>query len=166
MIIKAIDMWAKLFMFLFALLTIPSANAADINKKLFGDIAFMYGDIQQVSVIEELCSEQFPSTMGQNMAAVKGWKERNKKLIAEIEGRFADNLVAMSNGDPERHGKLLAHFNKSHEDAKKKLKEMLISGGATNFRKQCEGYPKYLDGPEMNMESSRKDILQAIRTTK
>ncbi len=152
---------------LFALLGILGnsalAGAEERAGGLNGDIAFMYGEIQQVRMWEELCSVQFPSTMEQNRAAVNNWRERNKGLVQEIDRRFSDAVVGVSKGDPARHSALVLSFKETHEVTRKNLNKMLIAGGMDRFRKQCEHYPGYLTSSEMNMELSRKDILQSIR---
>ena len=149
--------------FLAAVGTVQLAHASNSSAQLDGDIAFMYGEIEQVSGWEEICSAHFPATKNQNVAAVIDWRKRNHNLVREIDGRFSAVVEAKSKGDAARHRSLVAHFQKARATGMRELEQMLVAGGAERFQKQCVHYPEYLKSPAMNMELSRKDILQSIR---
>jgi hypothetical protein len=127
------------------------------------DVAGMYGELQQVKVWEEVCSEQFPATTDANRRAVERWWSQYSSFVQEIELRYRAMLWDQSKHDPVRHNAMLDYFARAHDAAKRDFKALLIRGGLDTFQKQCENYPSYLKSPRMNLEVSLSDVVRRIR---
>lgn len=127
------------------------------------DVAAMYGEIRQVQIWEEVCSEQFPATTASNKTAVENWRKQYSTFVQEIEQRYRNMLWQESNRDTVRHKAVSDHFARADSKAKIQFKELLIHGGIETFRRQCEGYANYLKSQVMNLEISQEVVVSRIR---
>jgi len=141
------------------------ASAQDLKSAppYVEDVAAIYGEIRQVQIWEEVCSEQFPNTKAANRAAVKNWREQYSAFVQEMEQRYQNMLLQESHHNSERHKALSEHFAKAEAKAKIQFKELLLRGGIETFRKQCDGYANYLKTQSMDLEITQAIVVSRIR---
>jgi len=127
------------------------------------DVAGIYGDIQQVSAWQEVCTDEFPSTADANKRAVREWRSQYALFVQEMEERYQNMLWQEARHDPIRHKALLDHMARVHDSAMRGFKDILVRGGVDRLREQCENYPAYLKSPAMNLEVSQAEVVNRIR---
>ncbi|MDD2883379.1 MAG: hypothetical protein PHQ58_23460 [Rhodoferax sp.] len=146
-----------------SLFMLPPTLMAASNDQYADDLAGLYGDVQQVRAMEELCSQQFPATASSNRRAVSNWRQQYSPFVAEIESRWERWLVVRANGISRQHETLVAWSKELYESSKSALSARLLTDGLELFQKRCENYPIYLKSPRKNPELVHAETLRRIR---
>lgn len=159
-----LSMNSSFLRFVFAV-TFPLAVHAEADQ-YSADLAGLYGEIQQVQAMRDICARDFPAYSPANSAAVEDWRARNSAVVVEIESRWQRWLEQKAAGSPNRRESLDAWSKNLYESTKRDFYIHLKKDGDRAYQARCESFPQYLLGAKrMQLGVAFSDVLQRIRQT-
>ncbi len=124
-----------------------SSAIADIRSatgKPLLDFYTVYGALDSVKIIKELCNTRFPEFKKQNDLAYKQWRSRNREFIYTIEQYNHAIVTRTSKGNEAEYRKMMLETAISFEKEKVLMDEMFSGFGQPVYRSTCASYPQYL----------------------
>lgn len=127
------------------------------------DLGQVYGAIQAVKFMRDICAEAFPDHIQANAAAYEKWRVRYKPFLQEMERHFSASMWREAKGDPQQHMLLLRRTDDMFMQYREGLKQQMTSDGPAKFRGQCRIYPTYLTTDRTNLEYYYTEQVATIR---
>lgn len=127
------------------------------------DLAQVYGAIQAVKYMKEICADNLPKYIKQNETAYQKWRVKYKTFLQEIERHFSKMLWREAGRDPEKHMLILDKYDKILLGYKKGLANLMRNDGEKGIHNTCKIYPVYLTTDRTNLEYFYSEQLVTIR---
>lgn len=122
----------------------------------------VYGAYQAVLARREACNTAFPEARGAAEKAVAAWQGRHKKLIAELDQRFA-MMIRSASKDEKDYAKNVGKYEgailRQREEVKKELLQQLPS----DLDAMCKALPGFLHSAESDLEKAYAEELAIVR---
>ncbi|MCE7915274.1 MAG: hypothetical protein DYH15_11480 [Nitrosomonas sp. PRO4] len=157
----------NIFICLFTLLLLPSFVFADIRSatgKPLLDFYTVYGAIDSVRIINELCNENYPEFKKQNDLAYSLWRSRYKDFIYKIEQYNHEIVKKTSKGNEASYAKQMLETAKSYENNKVTLHQMFSDFGEPTYRQTCFNYPMYTESEKADFPNYYNEHLQVFES--
>lgn len=127
------------------------------------DLGQVYGTIQSIKYMNEICSQAFPTIAKSNQAAFQSWRKRYLPFLQEVEKHWTTFAWQETNGEPQKHTEFLRKMATQFDQYKEGLRTQLLADGPEAFVKQCNIYPKYLTTERTNIEYFYAEQTATIR---
>lgn len=148
------------------ILSIFSSSAiADIRSatgKPLLDFYTIYGAIDSVKIINELCNAKFPEYKKQNDRAYKLWRSRYKEFIYKIEQYNHEIVTKSSKGNMASYSKQLANDAMAFEQTKAQMHKMFSDYGESVYRETCSSYPVYTRSDKADFPNYYREHLEVF----
>lgn len=152
---------------LFTFLVLPSFVFADIRSvtgKPLLDFYTVYGAIDSVKIINELCDIEFPEYKKQNDIAYSLWRSRYKEFIYKIEKYNHEIVKKTSKGNEASYAKQMLDTAHTYEKNKEFMNQMFLDYGETVYRQTCSNYPAYTESEKTDFPNYYKEHLQVFES--
>ncbi len=152
---------------LLALVTLPSLAFADIRSatgKPLLDFYTVYGAIDSVRIINELCNTKFPEYKKQNDRAYSLWRSRNKDFIYKIEQYNHAIVTKTSKGNEASYSKQMLKTALAYEENKVTMHETFSNFGEKAYRAMCSAthYKEYTESEKADFPNYYKEHIQVF----
>ncbi|SET05655.1 hypothetical protein SAMN05216326_11091 [Nitrosomonas marina] len=158
--------WSK-FICLLIFMILPSFGFADIRSatgKPLLDFYTVYGAIDSVKIINELCNIEFPEYKKQNDLAYSLWRSQYKDFIYKIEQYNHEIVKKTSKGDEALYAKQMLDTAISYDNNKKTMHNMFSDFGENTYRQTCFNYPTYTESEKADFPNYYKEHLQVFES--
>ncbi|HXC37548.1 MAG TPA: hypothetical protein VN667_01265 [Burkholderiales bacterium] len=125
----------------------------------------VYGAMQGVRGVKEICNEGFPEFRAQNEAAHAKWLEDYKDVRLEVVRRVDSLVDSEAGGDARKKAAIRDDLRKEYTELKKGLREQYQGYGQERFRAACQQYPQMTAGDSVNIPKVYETQLGIIRRT-
>jgi hypothetical protein len=123
----------------------------------------VYGAMQGVRGVKEICNEAYPEFHAANEAAHAKWLEDYKTVRLEVVHRVDALVDAEAHGDSHRKLALRNDLRKEYAELKDGLREQYQGYGAERFKSMCSQYPQMTLGEAVNIPKVYRAELDIIR---
>lgn len=150
---------------LLALVTLPSLAFADIRSatgKPLLDFYTVYGAIDSVRIINELCNTKFPEYKKQNDRAYSLWRSRNKDFIYKTEQYNHAIVTKTSKGNKASYRKQMLETALAYEENKVDIHQIFSDNGETAYRATCSAYREYTESEKADFQNKYKEHMQVF----
>lgn len=150
---------------LLALVISPSLAFADIRSatgKPLLDFYTVYGAIDSVRIINELCNTKFPEYKKQNDRAYSLWRSRNKEFIYKIEQYNHAIVTKISKGNDVSYRKQMLETAQTYDQNKVAMHQMFSDYGETTYRATCSAYREYTESEKADFPNYYKEHMQVF----
>ncbi len=128
----------------FSIFSLPAiADIRSATGKPLLDFYTVYGAVDSVKIINELCNAKFPQYKKQNDRAYKLWRSRYKEFIYKIEQYNHEIVTKSSKGNMASYSKQLSDQAIRFEETKLVMHKMFSDYGEGVYREMCASYPEY-----------------------
>jgi len=125
----------------------------------------VYGAMQGVRGVKEICNEAFPEFREQNEAAHAKWLEDYKTVRLEVVRRVDSLVDNEAGGNARQKAAIRDDLRKEYSELKKGLREQYQGYGQERFRTACQQYPQMTAGDSVNIPKVYETQLGIIRQT-
>lgn len=150
---------------LVALLILSSTTIADIRSatgKPLLDFYTVYGAIDSVRIINELCNVEYPEYKKQNDPAYSLWRSRYKEFIYKIEQYNHEIVKKTSKGNEASYAKQMLDTAHTYEKNKIFMHQMFSDYGETVYRQACSNYPAYTESEKADFPNYYNEHMQVF----
>lgn len=150
---------------LLALVILPSLAFADIRSatgKPLLDFYTVYGAIDSVRIINELCNTKFPEYKKQNDRAYSLWRSRNKEFIYKIEQYNHAIVTTTSKGNEASYRKQMLETAQTYEQNRVAMHQMFSDYGETIYHATCLAYREYTKSEKADFPNYYKEHMQVF----
>src|SRR5688500_12043762 len=158
--------WNKVICLL-TLMILPSFVFADIRSatgKPLLDFYTIYGVIDSVKIINELCNIEFTEYKKQNDLAYSLWRSLYKEFIYKIEQYNHEIVKKTSKGNEASYAKQMLDTAHTYEKNKVSINQMFSDYGETVYRQTCSNYPAYTESEKTDFPNYYKEHLQVFES--
>lgn len=151
--------------FLLALTVLSPIAIADIRSatgKPLLDFYTVYGAIDSVRIINELCNTNFPQYKKQNNLAYSLWRSRYKEFIYKVEQYNHAIVTKTSKGNEASYRKQMVEAAQTYEENKAAMHKMFSDYGETIYRATCSAYPEYTESEKSDFPNHYKEHMQVF----
>lgn len=127
------------------------------------DLGQVYGAVQALKFMKEICSEAFPAQSQSNELAYAKWRSRFLPFLQEVEKHWSAAAWREAKGDPKQHVDFLNKIANYFDQYKEGLRKQMSSDGLQPFQKQCGLYPTYLTTDRTNLEYFYAEQVTTLR---
>lgn len=152
---------------LLALMTLSPTAIADIRSatgKPLLDFYTVYGAIDSVKIINELCNTRFPQYKKQNDRAYSLWQSRSKEFIYKVEQYNHAIVTKTSKGNEVSYRKQMLETAQKYEQNKVALHKMLSDYGETTYHDTCSAYREYTESEKADFPNYYKEHMQVFES--
>ena len=156
--------WNNLICLLILMIT-PAFVFADIRSatgKPLLDFYTVYGAIDSVKIINELCNIEFPEYKKQNEIAYSLWRSRYKEFIYKIEQYNHEIIKKTSKGNEASYAKQMLDTAKTYEKHKIFMHKMFSDYGETTYRQTCSNYLAYTESEKADFPNYYDEHIQVF----
>ena len=129
-----------------------SEQSSDSTGDYAMDLGQVYGAIQAVKFMKEICSDSFAGLSKTSEVAYQAWRKRHLPFLQEVEKHWSSAAWREAKGDPLKHMEFLNKMGTSFDQYKQGLRQQLSADGSDAFAKQCGAYGRYLTTDRTNIE--------------
>lgn len=150
---------------LLALVISSSLAFADIRSatgKPLLDFYTVYGAIDSVKIIDELCNTKFKEYKKQNDLSYSLWRTRHKEFIYKIEQYNHAIVKKSSKGNEALYRKQMIETAQTYEQNKKSIHQMFLDYGEATYRATCSAYPEYTKSEKADFPNYYKEHVQVF----
>lgn len=150
---------------LLALMTMSPISIADIRSatgKPLLDFYTVYGAIDSVRIINELCNTKFPEYKKQNDRAYSLWRSRNKDFIYKVEQYNHAIVTKTSKGNEASYRKQMLETAQTYEQNKVAMHKMFSDYGETTYHATCSAYREYTESEKADFPNYYKEHMQVF----
>jgi hypothetical protein len=150
---------------LIALVISPSLVFADIRSatgKPLLDFYTVYGAVDSVRIINELCNTKFQEYKKQNDRAYSLWRSRNKEFIYKIEQYDHAIVTKTSKGNEASYRKQMLETAQTYEQNKAAMHQTFSDYGETTYRATCSAYREYTESAKADFPNYYKEHMQVF----
>ena len=122
----------------------------------------VYGAYQAVLARRDACGTAYPQSRPAAEKAYVAWQGRHRKLIDELDARFATMIRAASKDEKDytrNVGKYEGAVLRQREEVKKELLQQLPS----DLEAMCKALPGFLRSAESDLEKAYPEELAIVR---
>jgi hypothetical protein len=122
----------------------------------------VYGAYQAVLARRDACGTAYPQTRAGSEKAYASWQARHRKLIDELDARFAMMIRAASKDEKDyarNVGKYEGAILRQREEVKKELLQQLPS----DLEAMCKALPGFLQSADSDLEKAYPEELAIVR---
>ena len=151
-----------------ALVISPSLAFADIRSatgKPLLDFYTVYGAIDSVRIINELCNTKFPEYKTQNDRAYSLWRSQYKEFIHKIEQYNHAIVTKTSKGNEASYRKQMLETAQTYEQNKIAMHQMFSDYGETTYRATCAAYREYTGSQKADFPNYYKEHMQVFENS-
>ena len=152
---------------LVALSIFSPPTMADIRSatgKPLLDFYTVYGAIDSVKIISELCNAKFPEYKAQSDRAYNSWRSRHKEFIYRIEQYNHAIVTKTSKGSEASYRKQMIEAALLYEQNKAAIHQMFSGLGETAYRATCSSYQEYTESEKADFPNYYKEHMQVFET--
>lgn len=152
---------------LLALMTLSPIAIADIRSatgKPFLDFYTVYGAIDSVRIINELCNTKFPEYKKQNDYAYGLWRSRNKDFIYKVEQYNQTIVTKTSKGTEASYRNQMLETAQAHEQNKVAMHKMFSDYGEATYRATCSAYREYTESGKADFPNYYKEHMRVFES--
>lgn len=156
----------RIFVLFCSLVVSPLAwceQATDSTGDYAMDLGQVYGAIQSVKQMKDICSDSFPALTKENEAAYQGWRKHYLSFLQEVDKHWTAFAWREANGNPQKYTEFLNKMTNYSEQYKQGLRKQLSADGTDAFAKQCGVYAKYLTTDRTNLEYFYAEQVATMR---
>ena len=160
------DRTMRIFVFVCGLVVSTLAwceQSTDSTGDYAMDLGQVYGAVQSVMQMKDICSESFPELTQENETAYKNWRKHYLPFLQEVDKHWAAFAFREANGDPQKHVDFLNKMTNYFEQYKQGLHKQLSADGPDVFAKKCGMYAKYLTTDRTNLEYFYAEQVATMR---
>jgi hypothetical protein len=150
---------------LLALMALPPLAIADIRSatgKPLLDFYTVYGAIDSVRIINELCNMKFPEYKKKNDRAYSLWRSQNKDFIYKVEQYNHAIVTKTSKGNEASYRKQMLETAQAYEQNKSAMHKMFSDYGETAYRATCSAYREYTESEKADFPNYYKEHMQVF----
>jgi nuclear transport factor 2 (NTF2) superfamily protein len=143
-------------------MTLSPIAIADIRSatgKPLLDFYTVYGAIDSVRIINELCNTKFPEYKNQNDRAYSLWRSRNKEFIYKIEQYNHAIVTKTSKGNDASYRRQMLETAQTYERNKVAMHQMFSDYGETTYRSMCSAYREYTESEKADFPNYNKEHM-------
>jgi len=151
--------------YLLVLTLFPSIAIADIRSatgKPLLDFYTVYGAIDSVKIICELCNTKYPEYKKQNDRAYNSWRSRNIEFIYKIEQYNHAIVTRSSKGNGASYRKQMLETAQTYEQNKAAMHQMFSDYGEMVYRATCSAYSEYTESEKVDFPNYYKEHIQVF----
>lgn len=144
---------------------LSSSAIADIRSatgKPLLDFYTVYGAIDSVKIIGELCNAKFLEYKKQNDRAYNLWRSRNKEFIYRVEQYNHEIVTKTSKGNEASYRKQMIETTLIYEQNKAAMHQMFSGLGETAYRATCSSYQEYTESEKADFPNYYKEHMQVF----
>ena len=127
------------------------------------DLGQIYGAIQGVRFMNEICSQAFPELAVSNEMAFQSWRKRYLPFLQEVNRHWAALIERETNGDPSKHKEFSRYEENYLDQLRQSLRAQMSSSGSDLFFETCSGYPRYLTTERRDIEHFFAEQVTTMR---
>jgi hypothetical protein len=139
------------------------ASAATITAAEYREsLRELYGRYQGVLANRDACIAAFPQSKATTEKAFGVWQTRHRRLIDELDQRFAVMIRAYSKDDKDysrNFGKYQGDLLRQREE----VKQTLLQQGTPELEKMCKDLPRFLQSADSDLEKEFAEDLRIVR---
>lgn len=151
--------------YLLALMVLSPIAIADIRSatgKPLLDFYTVYGAIDSVKIINELCNTKFPQYKKQNDRAYSLWRLRNKEFIYKVEQYDLAIVTKTSKGNETSYRKQMLETAQTYEQNKVAMHKMFSDYGETTYHATCSAYREYTESEKADFPNYYREHMQVF----
>ncbi len=152
-------------LYLLVFMTLPSIVMADIRSatgKPLLDFYTVYGAIDSVKIINELCNMNFPEYKAQNDRAYQLWRTKYKAFIYKVEQYNHAIVTKTSKGSDTSYRKQMLETAQTYEKNKVAMHKMFSDYGNAIYRSTCASYPEYTESEKADFPNYYREHIQVF----
>jgi len=138
------------------------ADIRSATGKPLLDFYTVYGAIDSVKIINELCNTNFPAYKGQTDRAYNLWRSRHKEFIYKIEQYSHALVTKTSKGNEDAYRKQMIDILLIYERNKVAMHKTFSDFGGTAYSATCSSYPEYLESEKADIPNYYKEHIQVF----
>lgn len=143
---------------------IAIADIRSATGKPLLDFYTVYGAIDSVRMINELCSTKFPEYKKQNNRAYISWRSRNKDFIYMVEQYNHAIVMKTSRGNDASYRKQMLEAAQTYEQNKVAMHKMFSDYGEATYRATCSAYPEYTESEKADFQNYYKEHMRVFES--
>lgn len=151
--------------YLLVLMVLPPLAMADIRNatgKPLLDFYTVYGAIDSVKIINELCNVNFPEYVAKNDRAYKLWKTKYEAFIYKVEQYNHAVANRESGGKDASYVKQMLETAKAYENNKVAMHQLFSGYGDAVYRSTCASYPEYTKSEKADFQNYYREHMQVF----
>ena len=138
------------------------AVAAQSDTGYAGSLREVYGAYQAVLARRDACTSAFPLARGASETAYTAWHGRNKKLVAELDQRFAMMIRGASRNESE-YTRNVGRYEGAILKQREEVKQELLQTPLADLEALCSGLPGFLQSADSDLEKAYAEELTIVR---
>jgi hypothetical protein len=146
---------------------LSSSAIADIRSatgKPLLDFYTVYGAIDSVKIIGEVCNAKFPEYKNENDRAYNLWRSRNKEFMYRVEQYNHAIVKKTSKGNEASYRKQMIETPLIYEQNKAAMHQMFSGLGETAYRATCSSYQEYTESEKADFPNYYKEHMQVFES--
>lgn len=151
---------------LLVLMAFQPLAIADIRSatgKPLLDFYTVYGAIDSVKIINELCNVNFPEYKMQNDRAYNQWRTKYKAFIYKVEQYNHAIVTKTSKGSDASYRKQMLETAQTYEKNKVAMHQMFFDYGDAVYRSTCASYPEYTESEKADFPNYYQEHMQVFK---
>lgn len=138
------------------------ADTRSATGKPLLDFYTVYGAIDSVRIISELCNAKFPEYKTQSDRAYSSWRSRHKEFIYRIERYNHAIVTKTSKGNESSYRKQMIETELAYERNKTAMHQMFSDLGETAYRATCSSYQEFTESEKADFPNYYKEHIQVF----
>jgi hypothetical protein len=148
-----------------ALMALSPTAIADIRSatgKPLLDFYTVYGAIDSVRIINELCNTKSPEYKKRNDGAYISWRSRNKEFIRMVEQYNHEIVMKTSKENGMSYRKQMLETAQTYEQNKAAMHRIFSDYGETEYRATCLAYREYTESEKADFPNYYKEHIKVF----
>ena len=144
--------------------SITLADMRSATGKPLLDFYTVYGAIDSVKILCELCNKRYPEYKKQNDKAYDDWRARNLNFIYKVE-QYNDEIMTkatLKNG--KSYEKQVLDNLRQYEQSTIEIHQMFLDYGEQVYRETCLSYPEYTKSEKADFPNYYKEHIQIFES--
>lgn len=141
---------------------IAMADIRSATGKPLLDFYTVYGAIDSVRIINELCSRYYPEYKEENDRAYSSWRSKNKDFIYKVEQYNHAIVTKKSKANEASYRKEILKAAQIYEENKVAMHKMFSDYGEAVYRSTCAVYPDYTISEKADYPVYYKEHMQVF----
>lgn len=126
------------------------------------DFYTVYGALDSVKIMNELCNQYYPNYKTQNDNAYQAWRQKYRDFIYKIEQYNHSIAQKIAKGDSESYRKHFLEAALAYEENKEAMRKTFLEFGPEIFQGSCESYPEYTQSYKADFANYFKEHIQVF----
>jgi hypothetical protein len=152
---------SSLAAFTFACVCSAAADGAE-DPDYLTSLQEVYGKYQGVLARRDACGTAYQQSRPAIEKAYSAWQGRHRKLIQELDQRFA-MMIRNASRDEKDYARNVGKYEGAILRQREEVKKELLAQLPSDLEAMCKALPEFLRGPDSDLEKEYAEELVIVR---